>query len=161
MSNGIKPKSSEPVLDTIRRCEGDDAKVMVALYDEYAAIVLGFLEKITDERQKAEELLQAVFLSLPGKLSEFDPEKARFTVWILRLARTTALSAMNAGNEATNGQIHEAPQNVGEISKSVVELLYVKGFTFAQAAAELGIEENAVRTLVRNELKTFRSGPNA
>lgn len=158
MSNGTQPKSVDSVLDVVRLHKGDDAKIMAALYDGYAAIVLGFLEKLTGERQKAEELLQAVFLSLPGKLHEFDPEKGRLAVWILRLARAMAISAVNSSNASAKSTIHEGAQNVCVSNHSVIELLYVKGYTFEQAAAELGIEEHAVRILVRNELKSYRSG---
>jgi RNA polymerase sigma-70 factor, ECF subfamily len=161
----------------------DDAARMAALYDEYAAVVLGFLERIADDKEKAEELLQAVFLALPSRLHEFDPEKGRLIVWILRLARSLSADGTNGRNATTNDPIRKAPDSVHESSagekpgqqvarrltpsetrhateevQSVVELLYVKGYTFAEAAKELNVDEPAVKLLVRTELKTYRKG---
>lgn len=162
---------------------GNEADRMAALYDEYAAVVLGFLERIADDKEKAEELLQAVFLALPSRLHEFDPEKGRLLVWILRLARSLSEDGTNGRNAATKEPIRNAPGSVHENSTgekpdqqvtrrltpsgtmhasekvhSVVELLYVKGYTFAQAAKELNVEEATVKQLVRTELKTYRKG---
>ena len=61
----------------MRHLNGNDAQVMAVLYDEYAAIVLGFLERLADDKDKAEELLQVVFLALPSRLNEFDPQKGK------------------------------------------------------------------------------------
>lgn len=158
-----------------------DHKSLAKLYDEHAAVVLGFLEKLADDKDKAEELLQAVFLALPSRLHEFDAQKGRFVVWLLRLARTIARQReensdfqMNSGNVPTNQPIHAETKNVhftdagtapannpirrfapgNEIS--VVELLYVKGYTFVQAAAELGVDVRSVQLMVRTELKKYR-----
>jgi RNA polymerase sigma-70 factor (ECF subfamily) len=153
----------------------DDQKSLAMLYDEHAAVVLGFLEKLADDKDKAEELLQAVFLALPGQLHEFDPQKGRFVVWLLRLARTIAGQGQKSAGFKTNGNyastnapIHDEASNVGSTDinpsrplttgadTSVVELLYVKGYNFAQAAAFLGVDERAVQVMVRTELKKYR-----
>lgn len=165
----------------------EDHKTLALLYDEHAAVVLGFLEKMADDKARAEELLQAVFLALPARLNEFDPHKGRFVPWLLNLARTIARQTResvefktNGENAATNSPIRGEISNVHSPNaetatavkpvtmnnsraftagkeESVVELLYVKGYTFAQAAAELNIEEHAVRLLVRSELKKYRN----
>jgi RNA polymerase sigma factor (sigma-70 family) len=153
----------------------DDQKSLAMLYDEHAAVVLGFLEKIADDKAKAEELLQTVFLALPARLHEFDAQKGRFVVWLLQLARTIAGQGQksadfktNGSNASTNTPIREQASNVPSSSNnpsraltagaehSVVELLYIKGYTFAQAAAELGVDERSVQLMVRTELKKYR-----
>lgn len=150
-------------------------KMLAMLYDEHAAVVLGFLEKLSDDKDKAEELLQAVFLALPSRLHEFDSQKSRFVVWLLKLARTIAGQGQktvdfktNASNAATNSPIHNEGANVDSsiinpsreptagTETSVVELIYVKGFTFEQVAARLGTDERSVQLMVRTELKKYR-----
>ncbi len=145
------------------------------LYDEYAAVVLGFLEKLTGDKSKSEELLQAVFLALPAKLHEYDGQKGRFVPWLLKLAVTTAGQGQNSADSKTNGNngstnhpIREEVKNVDSTANyasrtlssgtelSAVELIYVKGYTFAQAAAEFGVDERSVQLLVRKELKKYR-----
>lgn len=155
--------------------------MLAKLYDEHAAIVLGFLEKLSNDKDKAEELLQAVFLALPAQLHEFDAGKGRFVVWLLKLARTMAGQPVDQADFKTNGAnltintpIHSEPSNVHSPNtsnaparsysrpltvgkeKSVVELLYVKGYTFTESADELGVDESTIRILVRTELKKYR-----
>src|ERR1044072_4965477 len=112
----------------------DQVMLLATLYDEHAAVVLGFLEKIADQKEQAEELLQAVFLALPGRIHEFNPRKGRLTAWILNLAREVAGSAVKSGNHPTNNAIRNNPQIVSEPNarrltpsvekeKSVIELL--------------------------------------
>jgi RNA polymerase sigma-70 factor (ECF subfamily) len=153
----------------------DAQKTLAMLYDEHAPVVLGFLEKLADDKDKAEELLQAVFLALPERLHEFDAQKGRFVVWLLELARVIAGKAEQSEGSGTNGQnaptnspIHDEGTNVHSFitapsrplvkgkEKSVVELLYIKGYTFAQAAAELGVDERSLQMMVRTELKKYR-----
>lgn len=173
MSNTLHPHTSAQV--------SNDYKSLAKLYDEHAAVVLGFLEKLADDKDKAEELLQAVFLALPSRLSEFDPQKGRFVVWLLRLARGIANHHVentgfqtNGSNVPTNQPIHAHMENVNSIDArttpaanptrrlmpgnemSVVELLYVKGYTFVQAAAELGADVRSIQSMVRTELKKYR-----
>ncbi len=164
----------------------NDQKTVAMLYDEHAAVVLGFLLKLTGDKNKAEELLQAVFLALPSRLREFDPEKGRFVVWLLQLARTIAGQEQKTGDFKTNGSktstnipiqkqglnvvssdtndsrplttgTEASPGGMTIQSDGVLELLYIKGYTFAQAAAELGVDERVVQLMVRTELKKYRS----
>lgn len=163
--------------DTLHRSSftpiANDRKSLAKLYDEHAAVVLGFLEKLADDRDKAEELLQAVFLALPSRLSEFDAHKGRFIVWLLSLARGIAQQQQqessnfqtNSVNLPTTEAIRRDTENVPFTNArpltpgnelSVVELLYMKGYTFAQAAAELGVDVPTVQLMVRTELKKYR-----
>lgn len=165
-----------PMADTLHRSSftpiASDRKSLAKLYDEHAAVVLGFLEKLADDRDKAEELLQAVFLALPSRLNEFDAYKGRFVVWLLSLARGIAQQQQqesdnfqtNGGNLSTEAIrrdtenvpfTHARPLMPGN-GLSVVELLYMKGYTFAQAAAELGVDVPTVQLMVRTELKKYR-----
>lgn len=128
-----------------------DQKSLAKLYDEYAAVVLGFLEKLSEDKARAEELLQAVFLALPARLHEFDARKGRFTVWLLKLTRTIAGATSTKGSDAVAATT--APQ---QSESHIIDLLYVKGYTFAQAAAELGVDEHTVQSLARTALKKYR-----
>lgn len=146
-----------------------DFESLAKLYDEHAPVVLGFLEKTVGDKQKAEELLQAVFLALPQQLHLFDPQQGRFTLWILKLTRTIASqeaeNKTKGGNVTTSDAIQSGAESVDTDkliplnstgNQSVVELLYVKGYTFAQAAAELGVDARSIQMMVRTELKKYR-----
>lgn len=145
-----------------------EGKTLPELYDQYGGIVLGFLLQLTGDQRKAEELLQQVFIRLSAQLPEFDPEKERFTLWLLRLTRRMVLpdsthpeqNQSKSEDNPTNATIREERNSVhgsmpGE-KLSALKLLYVKGYTFAQAARMLEVSENDVHTLIRNELMQYR-----
>jgi len=63
-----------------------------------------------------------------------------------------------AGNDSRTLKIDKeiSPDLMQTRTDGVVELLYVRGYTIAQAAAELGMNESAIQLLVRTELKKYR-----
>lgn len=175
MNSGSEPKAVLACNDLFARYKGDQAALLAALYDEYAATILGFLERFTRDRQDAENLLMAVFLELPAALSRFDADKRRLGAWLIQHARRVAVSAMNAAKVPTNGSIRNEPKNVSEpnaISQqaltpqvdkavSVLDLVYTKGYTFAATAGYLGKTEEDVKSALRTELKKYRTSRSA
>lgn len=174
MSHNSNPVQ-EATQNAALRYTGDDAQVARALYDDYAPIVMGFLVKVTGNTDAAEQLLQGVFLALPAKIREYRQEEhGRLTGWILKQARAAAEDWMKSRNAPTNRAIHSGPEHVSEPGtaegsamasdqlrgkvQSLIELLYVKGYTFAEAAKAAGIAESELKILARAELKKYRKG---
>lgn len=171
MSHGSEPEIATSVTEILTRYEGDQAALVSALYDEYAAMVFGFLEHLTGDRHLAESLLVPVFLELPQALSRFGSGKHSAGILIIRHARAIAVSAMKQIKAPTNGSNRDDTYNVNESSSisqqvltpqvdkavSVLELVYSKGYTFGAIAQLLGKTESEVRLALRNELKKYRA----
>ena len=64
-----------------------------ALYDRYAATVLGVSLKVTGDRALAEDVLQETFWRVWKSAATYQPERGSFTSWLFRIARNLAIDA--------------------------------------------------------------------
>lgn len=66
----------------------------LALYDQYASVLLGVITKIIHDENEAAKLLETTFIKVHSQIDEFQPEKQPLFVWLLKIARCTALDAL-------------------------------------------------------------------
>lgn len=69
-----------------------------ALYDRYAATVLGVSLKVTGDRSLAEDVLQETFWRVWKSAATYQPERGTFTSWLFRIARNLAIDAYRRRN---------------------------------------------------------------
>jgi RNA polymerase sigma-70 factor (ECF subfamily) len=86
------PSPSDEAL-MARVTDGDPA-AFEALYDRYAAAVLGTLVKMLHDRPLAEEVLQETFWRVWGKAETFAAERGVFRAWLYSIARRLAIDAV-------------------------------------------------------------------
>jgi RNA polymerase sigma-70 factor (ECF subfamily) len=70
---------------------GGDAVAFAALYDHFAPRVRRFLRRQTDDPDRAEDLLQQVFLKMVESLPRYRPTGAPFGAWVFRVARNLVI----------------------------------------------------------------------
>ena len=70
-----------------------DSSALEALYERYAAIVMGITLRVTGDRALAENLLQETFWQVWKRASTYRPQSGPFTGWLFRLARQIALDS--------------------------------------------------------------------
>ncbi len=87
-------REAQLIQEWIEQCQNGHtrafAKVVQALRDK----VLGFLYRMTQNREWAEDLGQEVFLRAYQRLDSYDPVKAAFTTWLYTLARNLCLDEL-------------------------------------------------------------------
>ncbi|MEO8357580.1 MAG: sigma-70 family RNA polymerase sigma factor [Chloroflexota bacterium] len=64
-----------------------------ALYDRYAATVLGVSLKVTGDQALAEDVLQETFWRVWKSASGYQSDRGTFTSWLFRIARNLAIDA--------------------------------------------------------------------
>jgi RNA polymerase sigma factor (sigma-70 family) len=62
-------------------------KALSELYDRYASLVYAFAWKSLHDEPAARDIVQAVFLRLWTTEAGFDPDRGRFTSWLLTVTR--------------------------------------------------------------------------
>ena len=67
-----------------------DVTAVEMLYDRHAALVLGVLMHIVDDRATAERLLEETFWQVWQRAAAYSAGQGRFTSWLFRLARRIA-----------------------------------------------------------------------
>lgn len=151
------------------------------MYDMYSSSLYGVIFRIVQHEEIAEDLLQETFVKIWNSFSLYDPSKGRLFTWMVNVARNLSIdkirskdfrnSSKNQDLENTVNFIDEQvstainPDVVGvrELvnqlkpdQKSVLDLVYFRGYTHVEAAEELGIPLGTVKTRMRMAIITLR-----
>ncbi|HSL41988.1 MAG TPA: RNA polymerase sigma factor [Anaerolineales bacterium] len=102
-SNGLRVpegKVSEQLSDEALAAQvarGNSA-ALEALYDRYAATVLGVSLKVTGDQALAEDVLQETFWRVWKSAATYQLDRGTFTSWLFRIARNLAIDAYRRRN---------------------------------------------------------------
>jgi RNA polymerase sigma-70 factor (ECF subfamily) len=152
------------------------------LHKMYATNICGAINVIVNDEAIAQEICQDVFLKIWQKADTYDASKGRFFTWLLNIARNKAIDYTRSRDFKNNKKNHsldlfvhilEKPSEekdtkeydglkrlIKTLKKKCVELinaLYFKGYTQADAADLLSIPLGTVKSRNRNCLKALRN----
>ena len=150
---------------------------MSILYDKYADVLYGIALKIVHSETLAEDVLQDSFVKIWQNFGSYDKSKGRLFTWMLNITRNKAIDytrSKNFKNSAYKDEL-KASHAPGKLTtkiehigiaelinqlpletKTVIEVVYMKGYTHAEAAEFLNLPLGTVKTRVRNGLKKLR-----
>jgi RNA polymerase sigma-70 factor (ECF subfamily) len=74
-------------------CEFGDQKAFELLYDRYCKKLLSFCTKIVANRERAEDIVQEVFIKIIEKPDAFDQSK-KFSTWVFTIANNLCLNTI-------------------------------------------------------------------
>ncbi|MCM5663838.1 RNA polymerase sigma factor [Galbibacter mesophilus] len=165
----------------MKRIVEKDPKAFDTLYQNYSQSLLGVIYNIVRSEEIAEEILQDVFIKIWDKAHTYTPAKGRIFTWMLNIARNAAIdktrskgfnkSKKNLSSESfvdilkDHDNLNDQVDAIGiskyvtklkETCKSLIELLYFKGFTQKEASEELNIPIGTVKTRNRNCISNLR-----
>ena len=160
-----------------------DVKAYEKLYNLYCDSISGVVYNIVKNNDVAQEITQDVFIKAWNKADTYSASKGRFFTWLLNIARNAAIdytrskkfkqskqnlnadffvdileSSSSLDSETNTIGLKEFVTKLGEKCKSVIELLYFKGFTQKEASEELNIPLGTIKTRNRScigELRTM------
>jgi len=160
-----------------------DVKAYEKLYNLYCNSISGVVNNIVKNDDVAQEITQDVFIKAWNKADTYSAKKGRFFTWLLNIARNAAIdytrskkfkqskqnlsadffvdileSSSSLDSETNTIGLKEFVTKLGETCKSVIELLYFKGFTQKEASEELNIPLGTIKTRNRTcigELRTM------
>ncbi|RYD80110.1 MAG: sigma-70 family RNA polymerase sigma factor [Sphingobacteriales bacterium] len=158
-----------------------DPRGMRYLYDKFSAALFGIVFKIVPVQEVAEEILQETFVKIWQNFSSYDAKKGRLYTWMLNIARNLAIDKTRSTDFKNTTQtqnvdifVHTTeapesdttnPEHIGlkEIvetlrveQKELIDLIYFKGFTQAEAAEKLKMPLGTVKTRVRSAMTELR-----
>lgn len=171
----------------INRLQAQDSTAIGNLYDAYGSALFGVVLRIVQQRELAEQVLQDTFVKAWRNGASYDPSKGRLFTWLLNIARNTAIDATRTahfqksrktdsldslvyspGGESINPDqigVRDVVSRLDEKYKSLIDLVYFKGYTQEEVAEETGIPLGTIKTRLRyaiNELRgIFREGSTA
>ena len=168
----------------INRLQAQDSTAIGNLYDAYGSALFGVVLRIVQQRELAEQVLQDTFVKAWRNGASYDASKGRLFTWLLNIARNTAIDATRTahfqksrktdsldslvyspGGESINPDqigVRDVVSRLDEKYKSLIDLVYFKGYTQEEVAEETGIPLGTIKTRLRyaiNELRgIFREG---
>ena len=152
-----------------RTMRGDD-RAFTTLYERHAPAAYAAVYRLLDSAADAEDVVQELFLALPGTLSGYDPTRGALGAWLRRVAVRLALMRMrtvrrrretDAGSVAAllaredaaleRLSIESALARLSEEQRTVFLLKEVEGYEHREIAALLDI------SVANSEVRLFRA----
>jgi RNA polymerase sigma factor (sigma-70 family) len=168
--------SEEELVNALRHRE---KIAMEALYDMYSAY--GVIFRIVGEETLAEDILQETFVKIWHSFSSYSTEKGRLFTWMVNIARNLSIDKVRSKdfrNQNKNQEIENTVNLIDEQKnttykpellgikdlvqtlrpeqKSILDLVYFKGYTHVEVADELGIPLGTVKTRLRMAIQELR-----
>ena len=136
---------------------------------------------MVESDEAAEEILQNVFLKIWRNIDRYDATKGRFFTWMLNIARHASIDHLrsrqhkqNHQNQSLDAFVHlpeagvetpgfdhlglrELVHDLEDRQRQIIDLIYFKGHTQAEAAEALQLPLGTVKSRVRAALKVLRN----
>jgi RNA polymerase sigma-70 factor (ECF subfamily) len=168
--------------DLMSRVAQGDEQAFLMLYDRHAARVHALTLRILNDSMLAEEATQDAFLKLWSRARLFLNERGSLLLWLLTIARRTALDRVrlegrrpvlsdsndpddlwqvipdldSMPEEARWRSLHFAVQSLDPDHRQVIELSYYQGFSQSEIAEVLGWPLGTVKTRMRSAMDHLR-----
>lgn len=159
-----------------------DVKAYEKLYNMFSDSISGVVNNIVKNDVVAQEITQDVFIKAWNKADTYSAKKGRFFTWLLNIARNAAIDYTRSKKYKQSKQnlnadffvdiletsssldsktntigLKEFVAKLGETCKSVIELLYFKGFTQKETSEELNMPLGTVKTRNRTCISELRT----
>lgn len=152
-----------------------------ALYDMYSASLYGVISRIVTDTATAEDVLQDTFVKIWNSFASYSADKGRLFTWMVNIARNLAIDKIRSKDFKNQNKNQELENNVIAIDeqrntvykpelmgikdlvdtlkpeqKSILDLVYFKGYTHVEAADELGVPLGTIKTRLRTAIGQLR-----
>lgn len=151
MITNVSPNSTEQHL--VAGLRAGDKGAFGDLYDKYAPLLMGIIARITGEGKAAEDTLQQTFLGIWARRAEYDANKERLFIWMMRLAKEAAMSAQQKNAQATD-KIDTDDEN---LHKHVLEMVYFNVHDLPEITARLNMTEDAIKSTLKCALYRIKT----
>ncbi|WP_350288118.1 sigma-70 family RNA polymerase sigma factor [uncultured Croceitalea sp.] len=171
--------------ELIQKFQKKEISAFEKLYEMYSENILGVINTIVKNPERAQEICQDVFIKVWDKADTYNPAKGRFFTWILNIARNAAIDEVrsksfrqqkrNLSADYFVGMLEDSEDlqskvdtiglkklvaNLKEKCVQLISLLYFQGFTQKEAAEELNIPIGTVKTRNRSCISQIRENMN-
>ena len=155
-----------------------DEQGLSLLYDHYAAALNGLIWNILKSTPVSEEVLQQTFLKIWNNIDSYNSNKSSLFTWMSTIARNTAIDKKRLKSFERNEKTESLDINVHQVEatkiptenidvenllklmdpkyKSVLDHIYLQGYSHKEAAEVLEIPIGTVKTRLRMAISELR-----
>ncbi len=177
----IAKKISLSEEELISKLKNRDTLAIRALYDMYSGALFGVISRLVSQTEIAEDLLQETFIKIWNAAESYDSSKGRLFTWMMNIARNLAIDKLRSKDFKNGIKNQDIDNNVDFIDaqkevtfnadllglkdmvdalkpefNKVLNMVYFKGYTHAEAAEELNLPLGTVKTRVRMAILQLR-----
>ncbi len=157
-----------------------DQEAFTRLLDQHLASLQKFLLRMTGNAADADEISQEAFLRIWSHAAHWQPERAKFTTWLYRIARNLAIDRHRKQRETNAVDItmivDESPDaahtidvdrrqrilrgavaNLPERQRTALLLCHFDGMSNQDAAAVLDVTVEALESLLARARRTLKT----
>jgi RNA polymerase sigma-70 factor, ECF subfamily len=158
---------------------------LAEIYRRHGGPSFRLAQRLLNDRRRAEDVVQDIFLQLWNEPHRFDPSRGSLRSWLLLKTHSKAVDALRAENarRAREDRVHSDPSNdraygfdlerevldmaiaervqqamgsLPEQEQQAIRLAYFGGHTYREVAEVLGEPEGTTKSRIRSGLKTLR-----
>jgi RNA polymerase sigma-70 factor, ECF subfamily len=171
--------------DLVRAVVGGETAAFAVLYDRYGGRAYSLARRVCVDDGLAEDVVQEAFLGFWRAPDRFDPQRGRFSTWLLTLVHHRAVDAVRRQSAATRrtvpategvdepsaagagadqdalaaveaGQLRDALGRLPDDQRSALALAYFGGFTQREIAVRLGVPLGTVKSRMFTGIRRLR-----
>jgi RNA polymerase sigma factor (sigma-70 family) len=167
--------------ELVRALKSHETIAVRALYDMYAASLLGVIVRIVQHTEIAEDILQETFIKIWNSADKYDSSKGRLFTWMVNIARNLSIDKLRSKEYRNTGKNQDLDNNVDFVDNqkkltmniellglrdlvtglkpelsSVLEMVYYNGLTHVEAADALNLPLGTVKTRIRTAIVELR-----
>jgi RNA polymerase sigma-70 factor (ECF subfamily) len=160
--------------ELLSRLHQKDVTSLEAVYDRYGGFVYALALRMLGSREEAEEVTQDVFWQLWKGGVRYDPERGRFSAFLVAIARSRAIDRLRRRRRPTDEplapeavdpgspspeedayraerrhRVRSALGQLPEAQKKVIELSFFQGMTHSEIADRLGEPLGTVKSRIK------------
>jgi RNA polymerase sigma-70 factor, ECF subfamily len=180
---GLLPDLSDA--DLVARFLWRDEAALSEIYDRYSSLLFGLAMRVSGSKERAEEVVQDVFMKLWRNPGLFDPSRAALSTFLITLVRNASIDTLRRERFtspledeegeplpiATNRpspleqaelaqtvvQVRAAMASLSEAHRQTVELAYFKGASREEIALEMDVPLGTVKSRLKYALDKLRA----
>jgi RNA polymerase sigma-70 factor (ECF subfamily) len=172
--------SAEELQGMVTALKQKSAKGFTLLYDSYAPVLYGVVCRIIKDPALSEDILQEVFVKVWNNIDNYNTAKGAFFTWLMSITRNTTIDYMRSRQfkqslkiqtiteneydsenkeKDANMDIAGIYSNIARLEpkyRTIIELVYVQGFTHEETAGLVNLPLGTVKTRARTALQILR-----
>jgi RNA polymerase sigma-70 factor, ECF subfamily len=174
-----------PDAELVARFLWQDEAALSEIYDRYSSMLFGLAMRVTNSRERAEEIVQDTFLKLWRNPKLFDPSRAALSTFLMTLVRNAAIDTLRRERftiplEDEEGQPlpiasdHTTPLEQAELAqdakkiqtalaqlspphRQTVEMAYFQGASREEISAAMNVPVGTVKSRLKYALDKLRN----
>ena len=144
------------------------------LYEMYSGSLMGIVQRIIEDKEIAEDVLQEGLVKIWNSIQQYDPTKGRLFTWMVNVVRNLAIDKVRSKDYRNHSKNQDIENHVNSIDerrnseykpehlgvkdllqklrpeqKVIVDMIYFQGFTHVEVSDELAIPLGTVKTRLR------------